>query len=290
MDEKIICPVCGTENEPQRLFCKNCNTPLDIGAESRQNTANNGTRYNGEFNSADEIYGSYFCPDGSYASSEEVGEIVGKKREKFLSKFTRMEVTSSKFSWNWPVFILTFIFGLTGTGFYFLYRKMTKLGAIFLAVGILFSFALSYSNGTLQDASSQLNEIYSAFSSGKTDAENELTPEEDENGDIVLPPLTPFGDEEASVSKSELIADFAETVGSFALSLIFALFTNYLYKKHCLDCIMKIHSVSDNPVAVRTLKNQFCSVSGGAVGIAIAVYFVATIILESLLSVVITVL
>jgi hypothetical protein len=111
----IICPNCKTENHFDFSFCKSCGRPLKGAFYSAPATP---TEING-------------------VPVEEVKDYIGKNSDKFLSKFWNFS-GGGKFSWNWPVLL----FGLLGVPFvWFFYRKMPKLGALFLAISLTFSVA-----------------------------------------------------------------------------------------------------------------------------------------------------
>ena len=130
------CEECKTPNEPEYRFCKNCGTPLqepDILDSPVAEVAQNDDSIN-------EI------------SAQDMAFFVGKNGARIVNKWNVMGFLRRRFSWCWPAFIWSFFFGLAGTGFWFLYRRMYKLGAVVLAA----SFALS-SIGILSHSESITN-------------------------------------------------------------------------------------------------------------------------------------
>ena len=163
MEEKI-CRECGTVNEPEYFYCKNCGTALSQNTntvkENAENTNFSNTEkpfYNSNF-SHQSNFGvpqepqnvptgnPYFVLDSiEGVPMEEISIYVGKNAQKICPKFEKMELTKSKSSWCWPAAILGFIFGPFGSALWFFYRKMYKIALIFAAVGILFSALISVS-------------------------------------------------------------------------------------------------------------------------------------------------
>ncbi len=160
MEEKI-CRECGTVNEPDYLYCKNCGTALTKNA----NTVNENTE-NSNFSHHEKSYNSNFSHENSYKSNfgipqepqnvptgnpycvvdniegvpmEEVSIYVGKNAHKICPKFEKMEFSGSKTSWCWPAAVLGFLMGPFGSALWFFYRKMYKIALIFAAVGVLVS-------------------------------------------------------------------------------------------------------------------------------------------------------
>ena len=111
MDKKI-CPDCGTENEKEYIYCKNCGTPLKSkpSAEEKPQATQfvSSDAVNGEQPKAERQapppYGSPYMPYGytDYTvdgiPADEVMTFVGKKAADICPKFMRMELTKSKVS------------------------------------------------------------------------------------------------------------------------------------------------------------------------------------------------
>ncbi len=126
MNESRYCEECGTLNSAEFKYCKNCGTPLqdaehnDVGSDFERAQS-----------------------DGSVAgvSSQDMIYFVGKNGEKVVGKWNEMSFMRRRFSWCWPAFLWSFFFGLAGAGFWFLYRRMYKLGALVLSAAFLLSSA-----------------------------------------------------------------------------------------------------------------------------------------------------
>lgn len=129
------CYLCGTRNEPDYRFCKNCGAALGAPDGAPQNAAP-GTP-------PPYATPAWQTPDGTQADvfdgvgANEMQAYVGKNANRFLPVFTRMKQTGRRASWCWPVFVLGFFFGLIGQSFWFFYRKMYRVGLILAAVGVL---------------------------------------------------------------------------------------------------------------------------------------------------------
>lgn len=123
-----LCNRCGTENNEQYRFCKQCGSPLETETTVKDEyTYNANQQYNPQTSYIDGV------------SYKEMSAFVGKNSHKIIDKFSKMELADSKVSWCWPVAILSFFFGFFGAAFWFFYRKMYKAALIFVALGMVFN-------------------------------------------------------------------------------------------------------------------------------------------------------
>ncbi len=136
MDNKI-CPDCGTYNEPQYTYCKNCGAMLEKSANT-EGTYSYGTQ-NQNFGCPP--YGAPYTDNIDGVSTAELMSFVGNNAYKIIDKWSVMQFTRRKTSWCWPAFLLCWIFGIAGAGFWFIYRRMYKLGALVLALALVFGIA-----------------------------------------------------------------------------------------------------------------------------------------------------
>lgn len=122
-----FCNSCGTENNEQYLFCKQCGSSLETEEQvTNEYSYNAPYAYNSQTQYIDGV------------SYKEMSAFVGKNSHKIIDKFSKMELADSKISWCWPVAILSFFFGFFGAAFWFFYRKMYKAALIFIALGLVF--------------------------------------------------------------------------------------------------------------------------------------------------------
>lgn len=143
---KNICPVCGTENEEEYLFCKNCGAPLMNETEKHsEHTYDQGTNYAGGYSGG--FYGQMYPETMGGVPSTDIVLFVGKQADKICPKFAKMYITDTKTSWCWPVAILSFLFGPFGASFWLFYRKMYKIGAILAAIGTVTLGVLLFLDG-----------------------------------------------------------------------------------------------------------------------------------------------
>lgn len=160
-DRKIICPECSTVNEEDFEYCKNCGTPL----KAQDTTVNEPVAQP----VAQPVPPTYNVnPNGVILntidghSSADIATFVGKNSYKFLTKFSKMEITGGKVNWCWPAAVLGFFFGPFGAALWFLYRKMYKVAAIIIAVG----FSLTALNSIFFGTAIPLEEIMGSIVSG----------------------------------------------------------------------------------------------------------------------------
>ena len=115
-ERKIICPACGGENNADYAFCLKCGRPLGASAPS---------------GGVPPVWGQPTGDIGGVPEREVYDYVSGNQQ--VMKKFRRLS-SGGTIGWNWPVFIL----GLFNMQFiWFFYRRMYKLGVLFLALSAL---------------------------------------------------------------------------------------------------------------------------------------------------------
>ncbi len=209
----IKCRECGTENEKDFLYCKNCGAKLIFDEESAPK---------GNF-----VYED-FTPNADDLGVENINGIptdqialfVGKKAHYYLPKFNQMAIFGKKTSWNFAASILGLLFGPLGAALWCFYRKIYKTAFILLLVGILLTgitAALTY------DSVTETFDFILSFS-------------QKEHEKDALDLLEEFVPKETAKTA---LAQNIEDVFSLGTAIIMGLFANYIYMNHCTDSIKK---------------------------------------------------
>ena len=281
MDKKI-CSECGTENESDYIYCKNCGAPLTsteaepefIGDEAQTDSQagsgfysqENAGNYAPPYSTPD--YTSQNSPHNTYTSyaidgvpAEDVAFFVGKKSVEIMPKFMKMEITRSKVSWCWPAAILGFLFGPFGAALWFFYRKMYKIALILLAAGTVITFtttALTY------DTNSQsIGSIFESITAGDEEA--------------LLGAIESIGSEKNAL---DILASGIEELATLATGILCGLFGFYAYKNHCVKSIKEF---LQNGIAQRYYRMGLASL-GGVSGGMLTVGIISMIVIENIAS------
>lgn len=144
MSDITYCTKCGTPNEPDYKFCKNCGAPVSANQSTPLSSAEVVSQPCPPVNEpvlkvADRIINTEgFTIEG--ASIEEISLFVGKKAPKFFPKFASMHLNLTKTSWCWPPAILAFFLGPLGVAIWYFYRKMPTKALTFTVIATLIHF------------------------------------------------------------------------------------------------------------------------------------------------------
>lgn len=271
MEEKSFCSECGTENEKDYAYCKNCgallNRPQPEAAPEAEpvtpaSPVPEVTGAGNGFTPPDTAPG--VSPDG--IPQEEIALFVGKKSVAIMPKLIRMEITGSKTSWCWPPAILGFFFGPMGAALWFFYRKMYKKAALLAGIGAIITLITSLM--TIGSASVDYDSVFEAFLSGDTQS---------------------FADALSSIGTTAGVLDIlAEVINNLAdlLTCIFTgLFGYYAYKEHCVHTIRAYRqSIGDSRYYTMGLA-AIGGVSGGMLAVGIVCMIFAMNLSDALTSV-----
>lgn len=275
---KKICPDCGTENEQEYIYCKNCGTLLSKTEESPKEKTVEEEFISSQPPKPDKQtpppYGAPYTPYG-YADytvggipADEVMVFVGKKANDICPKFMRMELTRSKISWCWPAAVLGFLFGPIGAAFWFLYRKMYKIGGILLAIGAALTCGFAFIN--FGDNSQSLKSIFEAITNGTS-------------------PLNGiFNDVASETTVLGVISSAVENAISLLTGILAGIFGFYAYKEHCIKTILNFRNTCADMRYYRVGLHSVGGVSGGALAtgiICMAVLNNAISIITALISI-----
>ncbi|MBO4894170.1 MAG: DUF2628 domain-containing protein [Clostridia bacterium] len=129
-NELKICSMCGQNNEPDAQVCSRCGCPIPLKTSS-------GTPFPFDFRApgavSPYIFGTTILKSEPI-NNEAAGDIalyLKKGQYKFLPKFKRFAESGKSASWNWAAFFLS--------PFYFFYRRMLKVGFLFMGVFVAIS-------------------------------------------------------------------------------------------------------------------------------------------------------
>lgn len=211
--DKNRCQECGTENEKEFLYCKNCGAKLY--EEEQKNHSSQ------SFNEPQPTSFAVEAING--IESEQVVLFVGKKSPYYFPKFSKMIILGKKTSWNFAPAVLGLVFGPLGAALWCFYRKIYKAAAILLAVGVLLTCittALTYDSLT-----GIFDGLLSAFQGG-------------DQASI----LESLNELETAESAKTALASNIEDIFCLATALIMGIFSNYIYMNHCTNAIKKYRS------------------------------------------------
>lgn len=265
-EEKIVCYECGTENEPQYPYCKNCGATLieekktDNSQEHKEENTNNNSADNGGFSC--EPQSDYACIDG--IPLEEIQVFIGKKSNDIMPKFINMEITHSKNSWLWPPAILGFLMGPMGAAIWFFYRKMYKYAFILAGIGAVVSLITAFL--TFDSTNVYMDSLFKAFSTGNMNEMLSVLEGAANDGNTIL----------------NVIATTINNVIDIATSVIVGIFACNLYKNHCIGKIKEFRSMNPNNNYYRLGLMSLGGTSGGMVALGLLLLFGVDCIIEFL--------
>lgn len=279
--EKKICSECGTENESEYSYCKNCGAPLikpaeknetefigeNIQSNSQGSASTEGgsvppTGFTPPTYSAPNYGGHRYSPYSVYSDysiggvpAEDIAFFVGKKSTEIMPKFIKMEITRSKTSWCWPAAILGFIFGPLGAALWFFYRKMYKIALILLAIGTAVTFsiaALTYNTDV-----TAIGSVFESLVRGNSASLSEL--------------INYFSNPHTLLF---YIASGIQNISDLLTCILSGVFGYHAYKEHCVKAIRSFRQNGIDPRYYRIGLASLGGVSGGMLATGILAMFV----------------
>lgn len=132
----VICSICGAKNPKDNLYCCSCGNRL-LPANVQQSEIPPRQVPYGRFITMDPtaaIYGGVLPTEKiEEHTAKEVATFVGRSSSYYVPRFKETADNNGKYQYGFSV--SGFFVGF----FYFFYRKMYKLGALFLAISLLLS-------------------------------------------------------------------------------------------------------------------------------------------------------
>jgi len=260
----MFCPNCGTENEEQYTYCKNCGTALNKNQETPEQPVS--TSYNTHFNQQttktepcydnpdyNNTYNSTTGNTNNYndyiqdISQEDMQLFLGKNADDVMPKFIKMTNSGSKICWCWAAAILGFVLGPIGLSIWFFHRKMYKPAWLLTIAATVYSVINSISSVNLEN----LSKYFSVIGDGDLDS--------------LYPLLQEF-----------LFSGFLGIISgaiSAACAVLGGLFCYYLYKNHCIERIREIRNMHADAGFYKFALINIGGTSGGmlTLGIVLAV-------------------
>ena len=128
-----ICPVCGSENEPNSLSCTNCGAPLTAGGAQPFNPFFKAGEAGNPF-----LYGVTLDPESEIdgAKVKDIACTVQSASARYIPKFKAMAEKKKKISFNWAAFFFS--------PYWLFYRKLWQAGLIFM--GLMLAVALPFTS------------------------------------------------------------------------------------------------------------------------------------------------
>ena len=267
MDNNLnICPECGTANEAEYLYCKNCGTKLSEKAKKESHAASQ-EEYTSQSNYSSYVNSDFVCIDG--IPVEELKIYIGKKSNEIMPKIINMDITHSKVSWLWPPAILGFFFGPLGAALWFFYRKMYKHAFILSGIGFIINLIISIL--TFDTTNASIDIFINAFSSGNfTDAISEII----NNTNSLL----------------NSVANSVENISTVVISVIVGIFGCGWYKNHCIYKIKSFREMNPDNNYYKLGLMSLGGTSGGMLALGILLAFASSYVITLITTIFATIL
>ncbi len=256
------CPECGTQNEDDYVYCKNCGVQLRPNAKGQQSTNDYAKEPNFATFNRSPFYTEFI--DG--VPEDEIALFVGAKAHKIMPKFYKMELTKTKTSWCWPAAILGYIFGPLGAALWFFYRKMPKIATVFLCIGIALTALTAFLSYDTNMA--LINKAQDPLNLTEPKAFFEAIEEINSNTTVL-----------------DLLADLANNAAALASFIVSGLFGYYFYKNTCVKRVREFKTLQTDSRFYRVGLASIGGVSGGLLALGIILVLAINSIPEAILNI-----
>lgn len=235
MEKDKRCSRCGTVNEQEYIYCKNCGSQLQVQKNSSsQNTHYTPINYNSSNIGSVTDY-SEIEPEINGVDTKKVAAYVGtKNREQIMGRFIIAHKTGKRVTgFNWIVFITGTILAFPFASSWFFYRKMYKVGALLCAISLALTIIVTAVN----------------FSEDSKYLRNEYSKVKDYSTERIL-------EYEAEAIPEPTTADTADAVVKFCIAVFLSINAWNIYYKQSTNRIKKLE-LSNFPN-----NNQFYQLAG----------------------------
>ncbi len=222
MENNKRCSRCGTDNEQEFAYCKNCGALLEKRETTQNNTHYTPISYHNQQVDSMVDY-SEIEPEIEGVDTKKVQAYVGTKNcDRIMQRFITAFRTGKRVTgFNWVVFITGTLLVFPFVSAWFFYRKMYKVGAIICALSIALTVAVTAVN--FADNTERMRKEYNEIKSYSTE---ELLQQETE---ITTP-----------ISKAEMVVAIIQ----FAVAVFLAISAWNIYYKQSLLRIRKLEEAN----------------------------------------------
>lgn len=261
-DDIVVCPICGT---PQHRSCYEKNnkcvneylhstgfTWTDPDEEKRKAEAEQAVQQEQEkpeqsspfVQATPQSMESVFMRGVLYDPKDDIGgatvgeaaDYIQNSAPRYISKFMKQKKKNGKLSWNWAAFFFA--------PYWFFYRKLYKVGAVFLALSVALSLATI----------SQTEKVYGVYEKMVSVQQeiNELVKDKDDLSGEDSQKFDKLYAEAQKLTKAAIpTLAIILLIQKVIPNTIAALIANYLFKKKMLRIISLAHDSSTEPNIVK---------------------------------------
>lgn len=261
-DDIVVCPICGT---PQHRSCYEKNnkcvneylhstgfTWTDPDEEKRKAEAEQAVQQEQEkpeqsspfVQATPQSMESVFMRGVLYDPKDDIGgatvgeaaDYIQNSAPRYISKFMKQKKKNGKLSWNWAAFFFA--------PYWFFYRKLYKVGAVFLALSVALSLATI----------SQTEKVYGVYEKMVSVQQeiNELVKGKDDLSGEDSQKFDKLYAEAQKLTKAAIpTLAIILLIQKVIPNTIAALIANYLFKKKMLRVISLAHDSSTEPNIVK---------------------------------------